>query len=56
MEEKIQQDKIYMHNMVILEPLPQMNAGPGINSSQGEFPKFQLNPDGSLNIKAPNPL
>ena len=34
--------------------VPQMNVGPGINSSQGEFPKVPINPDGSLNIKAPN--
>lgn len=34
--------------------VPQMNAGPGVNSSQGEFPKIPINPDGSLNIKAPN--
>ena len=34
--------------------VPQMNAGSGVNSEQGLFPKIPIKSDGSINIKAPN--
>ena len=33
---------------------PQMNTGPGINSTQGAFPRIPIKSNGLINIKAPN--
>ena len=34
--------------------VPQMNAGPGVNSTLGVFPRVPIKLDGSINLKAPN--